>query len=267
MSFWKDKIVVITGGSAGLGLAIAEEFGKQGAILILLSRNQDNLTAAVEHLANRRITAHGMPADALIDDQMESAVADVVRRFGRIDVWVNNVGQSTRVGIREATPHDYRELIEMNLMTAVRCSRLVLPHLEKSSGHLVNIGSLSSKTAWPFLGPYTASKFALAGYTAQLRIEGPKNVHFLLACPGPIQREDAGQRYHGGRHSLPGHALEPGAGARLDGLHAQTVARGIVTACRRRRGEVIMPWRAKILFIITSISPGLADWILRRLIR
>lgn len=266
MSHWKDKIVAITGGSAGLGLAIAREFGRRGAKIVLISRDQKHLERAVAELAQERIEGDWVVADVLDEAQVAQAVEIISQRHGRIDVWVNNVGRSIRVDINQATAEHYRELLEVNLMSAVNCTRLVLPLLEKTGGHLVNIGSLSSKTAWPFLAPYTTSKFALAGYTQQLRIEGPRNVHYLLACPGPIKRDDAGSRYNHDGHQLPGHALQPGAGARIEGLTAATVARGIVGACERRKAEVIMPFRARILFAIAAFSPRLADWILRKLI-
>ncbi len=264
MSFWKDKIVAITGGSAGLGLAIAREFGRQGATLVIISRNLANLELAIAALKQDQIDAHAIVADVLIVEQIAQAVAEIVSRFGRIDVWVNNVGRSVRIDLAQATADHFRELMEVNLISAVNCTRAVLAHLERTSGHLVNIGSLSSRTAWPFLAPYTTSKFALAGYTQQLRIEGPANVHYLLACPGPIQRDDSGLRYQGATEQLPGHALQPGAGARIEGLSATKVAKGIVRACQRRRVELVMPLRVRLLFVIAAFSPQLADWVLRR---
>ncbi len=264
MSFWKEKIVVITGGSAGLGLAIAREFGRQRATPVIISRNPANLELAIAALKQDQIDAHAIVADVLIVEQIAQAVAEIASRFGRIDVWVNNVGRSVRIDLAQATADHFRELMEVNLISAVNCTRAVLPHLERSSGHLVNIGSLSSRTAWPFLAPYTTSKFALAGFTQQLRIEGPANVHYLLACPGPIQRDDSGLRYQGATEQLPGHALQPGAGARIEGLSATKVAKGIVRACQRRRVELVMPLRVRLLFVIAAFSPRLADWVLRR---
>ena len=264
MPFWKDKIVVITGGSAGLGLSIAQEFGRHGAKLVIISRSRANLETAVAALKQEQIDAHPIVADVLQIEQISQAVHEIASSFGQIDVWVNNVGRSVRIDLSQATAEHYRELMEVNFISAVNCTLAVLPHLERSSGHLVNIGSLSSKTAWPFLAPYTTSKFALAGYTQQLRIEGPANVHYLLACPGPIQRDDSGLRYQGATEQLPGHALQPGAGARIEGLSAARVAQGIVRACQHRRAELVMPLRVRLLFVIAAFSPRLADWVLRR---
>lgn len=265
MSDWKEKIVAITGGSAGLGLAIAREFGARGAKPILISRNRARLEQAVSELASLQIDAEFFVADVLVESQVAAVIGEIVSRHGRIDAWINNVGRSVRIDLAQATSAHFRELMEYNFFSAVHCTQLVVQHLEKTGGHLVNIGSLSSRTAWPFLAPYTTSKFALAGYTQQLRIEGPPNVHFLLACPGPIQRDDSGSRYQSPKQPLPGHALQPGAGARIEGLAADKVARAIVRACDRRQAEVVMPFRVRLLFVINAISPRLADWILRRL--
>jgi short-subunit dehydrogenase len=265
MGKWQDKIVVVTGGSAGLGLAIAREFGRRGARPVLVSRNEQNLKAAADELGKDSIVADSLVADVLSDSQVQSAVDEIVRRYQRIDVLVNCVGRSTRVPVTEAAAEDYRELMEINFLSAVNCTRACMPALQQARGHVVNIGSLASKTAWPFLAPYTASKFALSGFTKQLQVEGPRQVHFMLVCPGPIQREDAGYRYDRASDQLPERALQPGAGAKVEGLLAADVARKIVRGCEKRKLELVMPWRARILFVISAISPRLANWILRRL--
>jgi short-subunit dehydrogenase len=267
MAKWQDQIVVIMGGSAGLGLALAKEFGKKGARPILMGRSADKLAAARTELAAENIEADVFSADAQREDELRQAVEQIIRRHGKIDAWVNCVGRSIRIELSRATSDDYRELMEVNLISAINGTRVALPHLERTAGHLVNIGSLSCRTAWPYLAPYTTSKFALAGFTQQLRIEGPRNVHYLLACPGPIQRHDAGRRYESEAKRLPGHASEPGAGARIEGVSAVRVARGIIRACERRKAELVLPLRVRLLFVIAAFSPRLADWILRRLIR
>ncbi len=265
MAKWQDKIVVVTGGSAGLGLAIARAFGRRGARPVLISRNEQNLQIAADELGKDSIVADSLVADALDEPQVARAVDEIVRRYGKIDVLVNCVGRSTRVEVTQATTADYLELLEVNFLSAVNFTRLCLPALERASGHVVNIGSLASKTAWPFLAPYTASKFALSGFTKQLQVEGPRNVHFMLVCPGPIKRDDAGFRYDRSGNQVPERALQPGAGAKIEGLTAADVVRKIVRGCERRKLEIVMPWRARILFVILAISPRVANWILRRL--
>jgi short-subunit dehydrogenase len=133
-------------------------------------------------------------------------------------------------------------------------------------GHLVNIGSLSAKTASRFLGAYPASKFPVAAYSQQLRLElAPQGVHVLLVCPGPLAREDAGRRYDAQAADLPDTARRPGGGVKLKGISPPRLARKIVQYCQRRRPELVMPARARVLFALAQLSPTLGDWILKKM--
>lgn len=267
MATWQNKIVVITGGSAGLGLEIAKAFAKKQALPVIIGRDENRCHSAVEWLASDGLKAEFVIGDVTQDDSIEKSIDEILERHGQIDVFVNNVGRSIRVDLMKASIDQYQELMELNLMAAIRCSHFVLPALAKTSGHLVNIGSLSSRVAWPFLGPYTTSKFALDGFTQQLRVEGPGNVHYMMVCPGPIKRDDSGTRYNKEFEDLPANAKKPGAGANIKGLDPGFVAGKIVTGCERRKREIVLPARVRILFAINSISPALGDWILRRMMK
>jgi short-subunit dehydrogenase len=140
----------------------------------------------------------------------------------------------------------------------------VLPMLAKSSGSLVNIGSLASKTAWRNMSPYSASKHAMAAFNHQIRLEAPANVHCLLVCPGPIQRPDAGTRYADQTGKLDAAAAQPGAGVKLKGIPPEKLAQQIESATRRRKKELIVPGYTRILFGLMQLSPTLGDWILRK---
>ena len=112
-------------------------------------------------------------------------------QFGRLDALVNNAGRSMRRSILETTPEDFQQLMELNLIGLVRCTRAAAPQLLANRGHLVNIGSLAAKSAARWVGAYPATKFAVAAYSQQLRLElGPQGLHVLLACPGPIARDE-----------------------------------------------------------------------------
>jgi short-subunit dehydrogenase len=155
--------------------------------------------------------------------------------------------------------------MERNFFTTMNGTLAAIPYLEQTRGHLVNIGSLAAKTAWPFVGPYVTAKHAVAGFTRQIRLEGPPGIHFLLVCPGPIRRDDAATRYANASQDVPDDALTPGARAPLRGIDPNWLARKIVRACETRKLELIVPWRAKLLFAIANTSPWLGDYILRRL--
>ena len=203
-------------------------------------------------------------ADVTDDTSVQSAVAQIESQFGRLDVWVNNVGKSTRASITECSIDTYNDLMQLNVYSAIRCTQFALPLLQKSSGSLLSIGSLASKTAWPWMAPYSVSKHALAAFMHQLRLEGPDNVNFLHVLPGPIKRSDAGTRYNDQAASVSEAARKPGAGAKVKGIDPKFLAEKIVRAEQRRQSELIVPNKSRILFAVAQLSPTLGDWLLRR---
>ena len=265
--FWSEKVVLVTGGSGGLGCAIAAAFARAGAQVAIVGRDGARLEKAAATLradAPDRVLA--ITADVTRDADVERMVAETTSRCGRIDVLVNNVGRSTRGEILAVSPHEIAELMEVNLYTAVRCTRAAMPQLLAHRGHVVNIGSLASKAAARYLGAYPASKSALAAYTQQLRLElEPQGLHVLLVCPGPLAREDAGERYDEQAAHLPESARRPGGGVKVRGIDPSDLARRIVAACQRRKKEIVVPAKARLLFAIAQLSPTLGDWLVRRM--
>ena len=180
----------------------------------------------------------------------------------------NNAGRSTRGAVLDASPEDFQQLLDVNFLATVRMTRAFAPQLLASGGHLVNIGSLASKVAAPYLGAYPASKFAVAAYTQQLRLElGPQGLHVMLVCPGPIARDDGGVRYGAETPGVPVIAQGPGGGARIKTIDPDKLAARIVDACERRRTELVVPGSARILFALSQLSARLGDWLLRRSMR
>ena len=126
--------------------------------------------------------------------------------------------------------------------------------------------SLAAKSASRYLGAYPASKFPLAAYAQQMRLEqGPLGLHTLLVCPGPIRRDDAGSRYDSKAGDLPAAARQPGGGVKLKGIDPDWLARRILMACENRQAELVVPGRAKLLFAISQLWPALGDWIVTRM--
>jgi short-subunit dehydrogenase len=265
MSFWRNKVVLVTGGSAGLGRAIAGAFAEAGARLALAAREEARLGEAATQLRARGAEVLAVPADVTRQDDVDTLILRTVETYGRIDVLVNNVGRSARGKILDASPNDFREALELNFLTAVRMTRAAAPHLIAARGHIVNIGSLAAKAASRFLGTYPASKFPLAAYSQQLRLElAPEGVHVLLVCPGPIYREDADTRYADQSAGLPESARRPGGGVKVKAIPPEELARRILRACERRQAELIVPSKARWLFAIAQLWPSLADGILLR---
>lgn len=232
----------------------------------LVGRDVAKLNQASAALGAAPAQTLALAADITQQADVDRLAAQVRKTWGRLDVLVNCAGKSSRGKIEDTTPEQFQELWELNFLAAVRCTRAMLPMLLESRGHIVQIGSLAAKGASKFLGAYPASKFALAAYSQQLRIElADRGVHVLLVCPGPIARDDAGQRYAEQATDLPASAQQPGGGVKLKGIPPDDLAKRILRACDYRQPELVIPAKARLLFAISQLWPSLGDWITKRM--
>jgi len=268
LSYWEDKVALVTGGSKGLGLAIARALVNEGASVVITARNQEQLATAAAELSTEDRTAGWLAADFTQDDLVAALIAEVIRLHGRFDVLINCAGKSDRGAVDDLSADRFRELLDVNFASAVRATKAALPYLAQTRGHVVFISSLAGKIASRYLGAYAASKFPLAAYAQQLRLElGPQGLHSLLVCPGPIRRDDAGTRYDAQVANLPDEARKPGGGVQLKGIDPAWLATRILKACVRRQAELIVPAKAKLLFAIAQLWPSLGDWVVTRMTR
>lgn len=265
MSYWKDKVVLVTGGSSGLGRVIVDGFARAGAKLVVVGLEAEAVKQTADELAAAGTDVLGIPANITQQDEVEALIEEAVARFGRLDVLVNNAGRSMRGKVLQTTAEQFRDLMELNLIALVRCTRAAMPHLLKQRGHVVNIGSLAAKSASRWVGAYPATKHAVAAYSQQLRLElGPEGLHVLLVCPGPIAR--SGDRLYPleGMEDVPERARRPGAGVKVHAIRPEKLADAILRACERRQPELVMPGKARLLFAISQLWPKLGDWLVLR---
>lgn len=265
---WRDKVVVITGGSAGLGLNLARHWARGGAQVVLLARDQQRLDAAVEQVRQETQNAPlGWSVD-LADAEQTRALVDRIRReLGGIHVLVNCAGTSTRHALEETSPALFQLQLQQNFMTAVNCTQAALPALLQARGQVIVIASLAGRTAWPLVGAYVTSKAALVAYASQLRLELGDRLQVLTVLPGPIRRVDQETRYEAQAAGLPERARQPGAGAPVKGLDPERLASDILRAAERGQFELVRPWKASCLFKLQALFPNLGLWLLRRLSR
>ncbi len=265
MSYWQNKVALVTGGSSGLGRVIAETFASAGAKVAIAALEVEPLARAAGEMQAAGLDVLGIQADITSQNDVDRMLAQTLDRFGQLDVLVNNAGRSMRGKLLDTTPEQFRDLLELNLIALVRCTRAAAPHLLPRRGHVVNIGSLASKSAARWVGAYPASKFAVAAYSQQLRLElGPLGLHVLLVCPGPIERKDPRLYPLEGLEDLPEDARRPGAGVKTRTISPQRLAQKILRACQRRRPEIVVPGSARLLFALAQLCPTLADWIVLR---
>jgi NAD(P)-dependent dehydrogenase (short-subunit alcohol dehydrogenase family) len=166
-----QQVMVVTGASSGIGLATARAAARLGAKVALAARNARDLDRAVDEIVRAGAHAIAVPTDVTDLQQVEGLAEAVVERWGRIDTWVNNAAVSAYATFREQPIEDFRRLLEVNFMGQVHGARAALPHLERSDGALICVGSALSDRGVPLLGAYSASKHALKGWLDSLRTE------------------------------------------------------------------------------------------------
>jgi hypothetical protein len=268
MYVWQDKVVLITGGAAGLGAKLATHFASAGATLILADIQPNSLEQALQTHQRAGHQVCGVVTDITSQESVDRLFTVVEEKFGRLHAIVNCAGRSGRGAVLDTDPATFQAFLDLNFLGTVRCTRGAVPFLLQTGGHIVNIGSLAAKMASRYLGAYPASKFAVAGYTHQLRLElGPQGLHVLLVCPGPIARQDAGQRYQAETERLPASAQRPGGGVRLKGIDPDYLAQRILRACQRRQPELVIPFSARVLAALLQLWPTAGDFILTRMTR
>jgi NAD(P)-dependent dehydrogenase (short-subunit alcohol dehydrogenase family) len=167
----EDQVIVITGGTSGIGLATAKRAAARGARVVLCSRNEPELRETVAVIEQSGGTARSVVADVANQDEVERVAATAIEEFGALDTWVNNAGVSFYGRLTEVAIEDMRRLFEVNFWGTVYGARAAVARLRGSGGALINLGSIVSDRAIPLQGAYSASKHAVKGFTDALRME------------------------------------------------------------------------------------------------
>jgi NAD(P)-dependent dehydrogenase (short-subunit alcohol dehydrogenase family) len=254
-----NPVILITGASSGIGRAAAELFSARGARLILAARREDRLRDLARSLTERGGDALAVRADVTLPDDAERMVTAALERFGRIDVLINNTGILRMASWADMSVEEMRQIFETNFWGVVHATRAALPHLRRQgSGHVVNVGSGVSRRGLPFMAAYSASKFALAGWTESLRLEEASHgVTFTTVYPGGVDTEMP--------HSVDEGRLPAGyvrhEGARIS---AERAARALVKAVEKRPLEVYVPGWVRPTAWLATVWPSATDWILKK---
>jgi short-subunit dehydrogenase len=266
MSYWHGKVAIVTGGSSGLGRAIATALVRRGAKVIIAARTTEKLDALTDQLRDAGGRVLAVPTDVTVQEDVDRLMEVTIARFRRVDALFNNAGRSARGAAIDTPAEEFASMMELNLIALVRCTRAAMPHLLASQGHLVNIGSLAGKTAARYMGAYSATKHAVSAYSQQLRLElGGQGLHVLLVSPGPIARDEPKDYDAQKLASLPPSARKPGAGVKVKLIDPDRLAEQILDACQRRKPELVVPSRARWVFAISQLWPSLGDWIVRKM--
>ena len=184
----KDKVVIVTGASSGIGLASAERFAGEGAKVVLAARRIDRLESTAEEFGRKYGNENmAVQCDVSKEEDCRRLIEKTVERFGRIDVLVNNAGISMRALLKDLELSVIHSLMEVNFWGTVNCTKFALPYLLKSKGSVVGVISIAGFIGLPGRTGYSASKFAIRGFLNTLRVEHLNDgLHVMIFAPGYI---------------------------------------------------------------------------------
>jgi len=258
-SCFKERVVIVTGASSGIGRETALAFGRAGARVVLASRNAAKLSELVDAHPDLRNCLVAVPVDVTKQEDVARLFRTVIAQLGRVDILVNNAGIGLRAAVAETRFEDAQRVMEVNFFGALRCIQAALPHMKHQplawpSGpraQIVNVGSILSALATPYNSLYSASKFALRALSDSLRIELKRDaIDVILIMPGYTDTPffDNLIRYAG-----------PPRVTSIRGQHPGKVARAILNACGRRKREVVLTVPGILGFWMKRWLPGVLD--------
>lgn len=256
----QEKVAIITGASSGIGRATALALAREGYAVVLASRRADVLADLAERCRGLGARALDVVTDVARQEQVEALVVACVKRFGRVDVMVNNAGYGVHSRVHETTADQMRRIFDTNYFGVFFGCRAVAPvMIAQGAGHIFNVSSVIGKRGTPFNGAYCATKFAVRGLSDAMRVEMlDYNVHVTTVCPGttdtPFFDSVEGCRPRGRMRF-----------SRLRGrMSPEVVAGRIAATVGKHKPELVFSLGGKLLLLIAALSPRLADRMLKR---
>ncbi len=256
---FQNRLVVITGGSRGLGLLLARRLAREGAALVICARDGDELDQAASELRPHAPFVGAYVCDLTQPADIQSLFERIHREVGSVDVLINNAG-IIQVGPVEAmTLADYHQAMAIHFWAPLLCIEQVLPDMRRrGEGRIVNISSIGGQIGVPHLVPYGASKFALNGLSQGLRAElANDGIYVTTVCPGLMRTGSPRHALMKGQHRAEYTWFSIGGSLPLLSMSADRAARQIITACRYGRARVTLSLPAKLAVCANVLAPEL----------
>jgi len=251
----KDKVVVITGASSGIGKALSYEFCSRGAKVVMAARSIEKLAGIESELKKSGAEVLSVATDVSIEGDCSRLIDATVKEFGRIDVLINNAGISMRALFRDTDLAVIRQLMDVNFWGTVYCTKFALPHLLAVNGSVAGVSSIAGFKGLPGRTGYSASKFARQGFLETLRIENlKKGLHVLIVCPGFTASNIRNT-------ALAADGSFQGESPRNENemMKPEEVAKKIATSIERRRKLLIITALGKLTVFLNKIFPFTMD--------
>lgn len=262
-SIFKDKVVVITGASSGIGRELAYQLAEQGAWLSLAARNEERLSAVAGECQVRGGRAIAIVTDVGEQAQCSELIQRTVDQYDRIDMLVNNAGITMWANFEDVRDIGfYEQIMRVNYLGSVYCTYYALPFLKKTKGQIIGISSLAGRNGIPKRSGYAASKHAMVGFFDTLRIEiAEYGVSVTMIYPDFVATETRKRAL-----GADGKPIGKSPVRESEVMPAEKCAQLIIQAAAARKRELIMTWRGKVGLWIKLIAPGVVDRVAQKAI-
>ena len=261
----RDSVVLITGGSRGLGLVLARQICAAGGQVALLARDAAELARAKADLARRGGTVLTVQCDLLDANQVQPAIREIIDCFGKIDVLINNAGIIEVGPLDHMTREDFERAMRLHFWAPFELISQIVPEMRTwGGGRIVNISSIGGKLAVPHLAPYSASKFALTGLSDAFRAELARdNIYVTTVAPGMMRTGSHVNAKFKGKHDSEFAWFGASAGAPLISMNADRAARKILAACRRGQPSLTLTFSARMAILGNALFPNLTGYMMK----
>lgn len=262
---FKGKVALITGGSRGLGLVIARQICEQGGRVAILARDAAELARAKADLAARGGDVFPVQCDLLERAQIQSAVEQTLERFGKIDILINNAGIIDVGPLEHMQREDFERAMQLHFWAPVELVSQVVPKMSSGGGgRIVNISSIGGKIAIPHMAPYSASKFALTGFSDAIRAELARyKIHVTTVTPGMMQTRSQGHAKFRGDHDAEYKWFAASSALPFASISVERAARKILAACAKGQPALIMPLPAYFIIAANALFPNLTGYAMK----
>ena len=251
----KDKVVVITGATSGIGRGCAEVFGREGAKVVITGRDLRRMEEVKKALDLQGTEYLGLIMDAGREEDNKRMVEETMDKFGRIDILINNAGISMRALFADLGMDVFRKVMDTNFYGAVYATKYALPHILRSKGAIIGISSINGHRATPARSAYSASKYALEGFFESLRTEVMKQgVHVLVVSPGFTGTNIRNE-------ALDKDGKPQGESPRDEGkmMAPEEVARAILRGVLKKKRDMVLTPFGKLVVFLNKWVPGWMD--------
>jgi short-subunit dehydrogenase len=260
----KDKVVVITGGSSGIGRATAIEFAHNGARVVIAARRKDKLDEVCREIESQNRQCLAVETDVASEGHLQRLLDSALERFGRVDIWINNAGFGISAYVEQTSEEEMRGIWAVNYHAVFEGTQIALAQMRKQgTGHIMNVSSMATYFPLPLNAAYTATKCAIYGFTESLSMElEGSGIHATTILPSLTQTEFPKAMVKKLRGSMGGGG---GGGSKFTDS-PEKVARRIVKCARKPRSVILFGPVPRLAIAFNALVPGFWRMVMRRYI-